>query len=226
MTDQPGTIALVGSGEFLPAMAGVDTELLVGRSPRVAVIPTAAGLESPARVRYWFDLAHQHYQRLGAEVVEIAALNPDNAADPAWAQAVQGCGLIYLSGGNPHHLATTLAATALWAAIVDAWKNGAALAGCSAGAMALAQTVAPLRGNQALAGLNVVQGVCVLPHFDRYFGSQPLPKAPPGTVVIGIDEETALVGGGGQWRVHGRGVVTVFGGDTPQVHGAGNSLSL
>ena len=41
----PGPVALVGAGEFLPAMAAVDAELLAasGRSrPRVAILPTAS----------------------------------------------------------------------------------------------------------------------------------------------------------------------------------------
>ena len=140
--------------------------------------------------------------------------------------AVAECGLIYLSGGNPHHLAEVMAGSAVWTAIAAAWRNGAALAGCSAGAMALAQTVAALRGQQARPGLNVVNGWCILPHFDRYFGSRPLPQMPPETVVVGIDEETALMGLPGQWEVRGRGTVTVFGQGDPAIFKAGSVISL
>ena len=38
----PGTIALVGSGEFLPAMGELDAALLAGieaRRPRVVILP-------------------------------------------------------------------------------------------------------------------------------------------------------------------------------------------
>ncbi len=53
----------------------------------------------------------------------------------------------------------------------------------------------------------------VLPHFDRMRSWAPdlavraAAGAPPGTTVIGIDEDTAIVdlsGGGRSWQVHGR----------------------
>jgi hypothetical protein len=53
----------------------------------------------------------------------------------------------------------------------------------------------------------------VLPHFDRMRSRVPdlaslaAAGAPPGTTVIGIDEDTAIVdltGGGRSWQVHGR----------------------
>src|SRR5207237_49542 len=55
MTGRPsgggaGPIALVGSGEFLPAMEAVDAALLAGRPARAVFLPTAAGAEGRARV--------------------------------------------------------------------------------------------------------------------------------------------------------------------------------
>ena len=53
----------------------------------------------------------------------------------------------------------------------------------------------------------------VLPHFDRMrswapdLAARAAAGAPPGTTVIGIDEDTAIVdltGGGRSWQVHGR----------------------
>ena len=53
----------------------------------------------------------------------------------------------------------------------------------------------------------------VLPHFDRMrswapdLATRAAAGAPPGTTVIGIDEDTAIVdltGGGRSWQVHGR----------------------
>jgi len=53
----------------------------------------------------------------------------------------------------------------------------------------------------------------VLPHFDQMrswapdLAARAAAGAPPGTTVIGIDEDTAIVdltGGGRSWQVHGR----------------------
>lgn len=219
VTAQPGPLALVGSGEFLPAMAATDAALLVGRPARVAVVPTAAGLESRERIRYWFDLAQSHYQALGVEVIEVPVFDRAAAEDPAHTTLFEGVGLIYLSGGDPHHVTNTLAGTAVWRAISAAWQAGAALAGCSAGAMTMAAKVASIRGKATIDGLGVVPGICVLPHYDRLRVNYPdlaaRVGAELGTTIVGIDENTALVSTGGNiWRVEGRGAVHILGGET------------
>ena len=47
-------LALVGSGEYLPAMAPVDRNLLarLDETPRVVCLPTAAGTKGPERIDY------------------------------------------------------------------------------------------------------------------------------------------------------------------------------
>jgi cyanophycinase len=51
-----GPLALVGSGEYLPVMAGVEGLLLAGRAPRYVQIPTAAAPEGERSLRRWLDL--------------------------------------------------------------------------------------------------------------------------------------------------------------------------
>src|SRR5437588_12078338 len=92
----PGPVALVGSGEFLPAMEPVDAALLAGRPTRAVFLPTAAGPEGPERVDYWLRLGADHYRRLGAEPVPLAVLDRSDADDPALAAQVAGAGLVYL----------------------------------------------------------------------------------------------------------------------------------
>lgn len=217
----PGPVALVGSGEFLAGMAEVDRALLEGRPPVVAVLPTAAGLEGAGRVRYWLDLAQHHYGDLGATVVEVPVLNRDDAEDPSWGALIAGAGLVYLSGGDPLHLVGSLQGTPTWAAIEDAWRGGAALAGCSAGAMGLAGTVMSVRrGGPPVAGFGVVPGIAVLPHFDRFTKMMDVGKAraalDPSIHIVGVDEDTALVAStptGAPWTVAGRAGGHLFRGD-------------
>src|ERR1035441_6637085 len=131
-----GPVALVGSGEFLEQMVPVDAELLEGRPPRAVFLPTAAAEEGPQRVNYWTDLGPSHYSARGVEPVPLMVLDREDAERPELAAKVAGAGLVYLSGGNPGYLAHTLAGTAVWEAILEAWRSGAAIAGCSAGARA------------------------------------------------------------------------------------------
>jgi hypothetical protein len=66
----------------------------------------------------------------------LPVLTREDVHNPQWIADVKDAGLIYFSGGDPVHLADTFRDTPLWSAILSAWKSGASLAGCSAGAMA------------------------------------------------------------------------------------------
>jgi cyanophycinase len=207
-----GPVALVGSGEFLEPMRAIDEGLLAGRPRRAVVLPTAAAEEGPERVRYWVELGRHHYEAMGVQPVPLRVLTRDDAEDPKAAALIAGAGLIYLSGGDPGYLADTLRDTAVWAAIIAAWQGGAALAGCSAGACALTAAASRVRNGMSRPGrgLGVVPELTVLPHFDRIEAWVPgivtrvRQEALPGTLVIGIDEETALVGGPTRFVVQGK----------------------
>ncbi len=58
-----GTLALVGSGEYLPPMEPVDRLLLarLGGEARVVCLPTAAATEGAERIRYWSELGVRHF---------------------------------------------------------------------------------------------------------------------------------------------------------------------
>ncbi len=196
----PGRLALVGSGEYLPVMHDVEAHLLEGRPPRYVQLATAAAPEGDASLRHWHELGASAAARLGVEQVVIDVRSHEDADDPAWAARIEGAGLIYLSGGNPNFLAQTLLGSAVWRAIAAAWMAGASIAGCSAGAMALAGHVADFRHprSSGTPGLGLLPGIRVLPHFDRMSKWVPdfaMHAAFAGEArVIGVDEDTALVG--------------------------------
>ena len=210
----PGPLALVGSGEYLPVMAGVEAMLMEGRPRRYVQIPTAAAPEGRQRLQYWLDLGAAQAERLGVDQVPVVVRDRDEAESEDLAARVHGAGLVYLSGGDPLYLARTLRGTRVWAAIEAAWRSGAALAGCSAGAIALTDWVPAVRApaGEPDRGLGVLPQLRVLPHFDKLTSWAPeligrATAGPPGTAVIGIDEDTAIVdltGSGRNWQVHGR----------------------
>ncbi len=207
-----GRLALVGSGEFLPATEEVDRVLIEGR-PRTAVfLPTAAGQEGAGRVGYWLDLGSEHYRRLGIEPHPLPVIDRATASREDYAAEIAKAGLVYLSGGDPAYLATTLAGTVVGEAIRAAFESGTPVGGCSAGAIALTEVVPDLRGRRegTLAGLGLVGGLMVLPHFDQLERWVPgvtgmvLGIAPPDFRVVGVEEETAIIGGPESWLVVGR----------------------
>jgi cyanophycinase len=230
--NQSGVIALVGSGEYLEVMTDIDRGLLVGQPPVTVQIATAAVPDGERRLNYWRDLGRRYGESLGLEVRDATVASVDAANDPKWDEVLEGAGLIYLSGGNPAFLASTLADTLLWRAIERSWRAGASLAGCSAGAMALCGHVPVLRGNGGVVtGFNVVPQCRVIPHYDVFRDRYPqmmresLAGLEADTTVVGIDEETALVGRvGGEWTVAGRGTVSILG--TERIWRAGETLRL
>ena len=187
----PGPLALVGSGEYLPQMADVEGGLLAGRPARYVQLATAAVPDGPSVVRRWQSLGVAQAVRLGVDPVVLQVNDRADADDPAVAAQVDGAGLVYLSGGHPGYLADTLRDTAVWAAIMAAWRSGAALAGCSAGAMALTAWVPSLRHPRrgSTPGLGVLPHLRVIPHFDAFVARSPdvitrflLPHDPAVTV--------------------------------------------
>ena len=209
-----GTIALVGSGEWLPVMLDVEKELLNNQNPVYVQLSTAAGQESSARLEHWKNLAQTQAKTLSVESRWLPVFDQDSANNPEFAEKIKGAGLIYLSGGDPTYLAETLRDSLVWNAIVNEWQNGASLAGCSAGAMALTTWVPKMRikigkNNEDVKGLGLLPNIRVIPHFDRMLGWIPdiitryLLNTPPGVTLVGIDENTALVGGVNSWTVKG-----------------------
>jgi cyanophycinase len=227
-----GLLALVGSGEYLPVMRPVEALLLQGRPDRYVQLATAAAPEGEASLARWHGLGRQQADSLGVEQVVVDVRDRVGADDPELAALVAGAGLVYLSGGSPTYVAQALRDTAVWTAIHHAWLAGASLAGCSAGAMALTGWVPSIRnlGAHPDPGLGLLPHLRVIPHFDRMLGWAPdiltraLLRSPDGVTVLGIDEDTALVGGPEDWTVLGRQSVWVLSEGARQEHPAGARL--
>jgi cyanophycinase len=230
--------ALVGSGEYLPAMEAVDRHLLAqasGPRPRVVCVPAAAGLEGPASVERWASMGVAHFARLGAEVEAAHIVNRASADDPRWLPLIEAADLIYFSGGDPLHLARTLAGSRAWQAVEAAQARGAIYAGCSAGAMILGRQVPDVASPdlELHPAFNRVGAAMIMPHFDMLEHYRPGATAllrgwlTDGQYALGIDENTALVGGpGGAWDVLGSGRATLLTRDGQREFPSGHSLTL
>ena len=232
----PGPVALVGAGEFLEPMAEFDAGLLAATGrvrPRVAILPTASYPDGEEVFQRWATMGVSHFGRLGAEVEPVLVRDRAAADDRAAAQAIGEADLIYLSGGKPSYLMDALDGSAVGRALDDAHERGAVLAGCSAGAMILAgrhwgtarrRLFWPLRWHD---GLGLFAGASVVPHYDAFpeaFAALVVLQAPRGAAVLGIDEETAVVGRDGSWQVHGRSRVTVWRGRHRERYRAGDTF--
>lgn len=206
-------LALVGSGEYLPAMEVVDRFLIGGLKSRVQVIclPTAAGAEGAERISYWSELGKSHFTRLGVEVEALPVIDQPSANDPDLAERIRHANFVYLSGGKPDYLYTTLNGSLAWRAIMEVYENGGVLAGCSAGAMIMGERIPGFPRPKLVFGL--LPNTLVIPHFNEIPGSMMSSLyflVRDDQTMIGIEGNTALVGDDGRYQVLGSGGVVVW----------------
>ena len=220
MNANHGVLALVGSGEYLPVMEEFETGLLNsaftrGKTNTYVQIPTGSSEEGEDRRSFWQRRGQEQSDRIGSQCIYLPIHNREDAFNSDYSDAVKGAGLIYFSGGNPHHIADVFKGSPLWDAIVAEWESGSSLAGCSAGAMAFGGTTMGIRKSNHGEGLNLLPDIEVIPHYDKMLGWLPdrvasfIARAGADTTLIGIDENTALVHDG-EWKVTGAGRVHVL----------------
>jgi cyanophycinase len=204
-------LALVGGGEWQDG-CDFDGELLAAaEGGTVVVLPTAAAYEHPdhavERATRWFD-------KLGATVTAVNALDRHGALDEANVAAVRDARFLYLADGSPMHLRSVLLRSPLWDAIVAAWGDGAVLAGSGAGAMVLCDPAVDPRGGAFTLGLGLLAGIAVVGRADTWSEDKlhrTLQLTPAGVPLVEIDERTALIRGAeGGWRAAGVGEASIW----------------
>ncbi|MDA8309856.1 MAG: Type 1 glutamine amidotransferase-like domain-containing protein [Actinomycetota bacterium] len=211
----PGMLALVGGDEWTPG-CDFDAALLAASGDRrVLVLPTAAAFERPERRVL---AAAEWFARWGGEVEGLMVTSRADAQDDGAAATVGAARFVYLGGGSPLHLRSVLKGSKVLAALSDAWRRGAVVAGAGAGAMVLSDPMVDPRGGALTVGLGLVEGLAVVPlagdllddaHGEKLHRSVLL--APPGVPVVGIPDRTAVIREpDGAWRSAGQGVPRVF----------------
>jgi cyanophycinase len=227
-TEVTGTLALVGGGEWRAGTRELDAGLLeASGGSEVLVLPTAAAFEHPDRVG---DVAAAHFADLGAKVRTLSVLHRDEAEDDDIAETVRDARLVYLADGSPMHLRSVLKGSALFAALLAAYRSGAVLAASGAGATVLCDPMVDPRGGAYTVGLGVVEGLAVFPYHGTaadHLRERSIDLLPAGAVLVGIDEETALLRTpGGHWSVAGAGEVTTYTDGRSQTLRAGATVTL
>ncbi len=227
-----GYLVMEGGAEFGGRMRDPDLcaiELAGGFDTPLRILPTAAAPDNNHRraggngVR-WF-------QGLGAQdVVSLPLIDKASANDEEIVRSLRNAKLIYLLGGFTHYLGQTLKDSLAWNAAVEAYQNGAVIAGSSAGAMVMCEFYYDPSSGNVVEGLNLVPNSLVLPHHDT-FGknwASRLTKEIPGITLIGIDEQTGMIDDGenNSWTVHGRGGVALYRDGNVETYKTGETFSL
>ena len=225
-----GYFLLEGGAEFGGAM----------RKPDLAAIELAGDLDAPIRIIPTAAAPDNNHQRTGRNGIRwfeslaarnvntVPLIDQQSANDPAVVDALRAAKLIYMLGGFTHYLALTLLGSNAWDAVLDAWENGAVIAGSSAGAMVMCEYYYDPSRGQVEQGLNLVPNACVLPHHNT-FGKNwagKLRQLLPDVMLLGIDEQTGMLTDKKDWQVLGGGTVTLYRNGNTERYQSGQRFSL
>jgi cyanophycinase len=145
-----GMLALVGGGEWTEGCTFDRLLVDAAGAVEVAVLPTGAAYENPGRL---IEQARTWFAGLGIEVVEVPVLTRRDAMVAEYADLVRSARFIYLAGSSAMHLRSVLKDTPVLTALLEAWSDGAALAGTNGGADVLCDPMVDSRGGAFTVGL-------------------------------------------------------------------------
>jgi cyanophycinase len=213
--------SLLGSGEFQPWSESADRWLLerADGDGRVLILPTAAAPEGDEVYLGWASMGLSHFSdlKIPSEVVELRTR--EDASTPRVVATLEGASVVYFSGGNPAYLAATLEGTPFWTRLLERLDEGMGYAGCSAGVACLAELTFDST-SQSLEdvyepGLGIMQRAVLAPHWDIVdtwvpgAGEFIVGSVPEGSVFVGLDEDTAMLGDGSSWEVSGKSGINI-----------------
>ncbi len=196
-------------------------KLAGGSDARIAVISAASSLGPLAG-----DMYRKVFGELGAaETHPVHTTTRAQCSDPAAVRLVREATGIFLTGGNQLRLSSVIGGTPLANAMVKRHREGAVIAGTSAGASAMSTHMVAFGASgatprqrmvQMAAGLGVLPGVIIDQHFEqrnRLGRLLAIIAQNPSLLGIGIDEDTAgVVGPDHVLEVIGRRSVTIIDG--------------
>ena len=208
-----GILAMVGGGEFEPAMKYVDRVLLdkVIGEPRVAVLPTAAG-QDPGRALAIAETGAAYFRDFGVESDAVPIIDRESAMDETLAERVEAANVIYLTDGNAHYLYQTLQFSPAWTAIGNVIEMNGIVAASGASASVFGDRIpaSPMRWRPAF---NIFPGAVIIPHFESAsrIGLRLRRWSRFGRFTyLGVDRHTAIFSQDFRFTVVGEGGVTVW----------------
>lgn len=205
----PGTLALVGGEEFTDGCT-FDEGLVQGAS-KVLLVPTGRAYEAPGTV---IETARKWFERLDVEVDPLEIYRREQALDEAESARVADASVIYVTGGSPMHMRSTLKDTPLVAALEAAWNGGATVVLAGEAAAVACSRMVDSRGGAITLGLDVIRSFAAVPKFNRWSPEKwqrTMELIRPDIPVVCIDEATAAIrAADGTWSAEGVGSISVY----------------
>jgi cyanophycinase len=217
-----GTLVIIGGHEDREGEKTILREVVNRIGGKKVVVVTTASQEPEES----FAEYKKAFSDLGVkEVVHIHGVNREDNLSEAAAEPVKRAGAVFFTGGDQLRLTSQLGDTPVFQAIHKVFQDGGVVAGTSAGASVLSDTMlvsgesgASPRGGDAIQmapGFCLIEGVVVDQHFAERGRMGRLLAAiaqNPKSLGLGIDEDTAVVVERARFTVVGSGGVCVVDG--------------
>jgi cyanophycinase len=216
-----GPLVIVGGAEDREEECRILREFVVlagGARARVVVVTVAS--ERPAEVG---PVYVELFRRLGVrQVQEFHVTSRDQANEPGAEEVIRQATGVFFTGGDQLRITNLLGGTLIDQALHARHDEGLVLGGTSAGAAMMASTMiyhglgetSPRVGCVKVGpGMEFMRGTIIDQHFGQRGRSGRLLTALalyPHQLGLGIDENTALIVQGDEFRVVGEGAVTVL----------------
>lgn len=165
------------------------------------------------------------FKRLGAKKVETLGVSEREDADSEkHLEAVEKATGLYFSGGDQIHITSLLGGTKLQKIIHERYEKDLIVAGTSAGAAMMSNSMIlngdgeenpRLRGVEIGPGMDLIIGAIIDTHFSQRGRHGRLLSAVahyPQDLGLGVDENTAMIINKSEFEVIGEGAVTVIDG--------------
>lgn len=193
-----------------------------GRDAHIEVITTASSI--PLEVGSSYEHA---FNKIGCTKVSFLHIrNREDAHNEEFLNRIKNAAGVLFSGGNQFRLTTTFGGTEFLAILKERYENeNFVIAGTSAGAMAMSQTMiyqgssqkALLKGEVKITtGFGLMKDVIIDSHFvsrGRFGRLTQAVASNPSCIGIGLGEDTGiLVTNGDEFEIIGSGLVLIFDG--------------
>ncbi|AUX46957.1 cyanophycinase [Sorangium cellulosum] len=218
-----GALVLIGGHEDKTGERQILREVVAGARGRPIVVATLA---SEVAGELWSEY-EQVFRALGAgDVRHLDIAQRGDANEERWWRSIEDAGGVFFTGGDQLKITSKLGGSCAADAIVGLYRRGGLVAGTSAGASVMSETMlvggageesAKVRGAVRMApGLGLVRDILVDQHFaqrgrlGRLLGAV---AHNPRLLGVGVDEDTAaVIDAGRSLRVLGSGAVYVVDG--------------
>ena len=237
-----GRLIAIGGGEDKKDDCRILKEfvrLAGGEKARIVVMTTATEMPEEAAEEY-----AEVFKRLGVKKVEaIDVSQRTDAMKPEYLKTIEQATGVFFTGGDQLHITSLMGGTPLQKIIVERYEKDLIVAGTSAGAAMMGNSMilngageeSPrLHSVEIGPGMDLIIGAIIDTHFSQRGRHGRLLTAVahfPQDIGFGIDENTAMIVNKDHFEVIGEGAVTVIDGgamsytDVPYVK-HGQSITL